>query len=167
MSENEYVATAAAQKRLREVLTGYLGHIDSRIVETFSDALLAVAQVEYKPRAKAVLITLPLPDKAALSQMGTAADLDQAVTETEGAGNELGAIPGEKCWCGGAVGRREPGDENGLGCLADISHNWQAASAESQAIIEAETVQAPPQPHITPYQPKQFAEPDYEDVHYD
>ena len=93
MSENEYVATAAAQKRLREVLTGYLGHIDSRIVETFSDALLAVAQVEYKPRAKAVLITLPLPDKAALSQMGTAADLDQAVTETEGAGNELGAEP--------------------------------------------------------------------------
>lgn len=93
MSENEYVATAAAQKRLREVLTGYLGHIDSRIVETFSDALLAVAQVEYKPRAKAVLITLPLPDKAALSQMGTAADLDQAVTETAGTTVDSGDGP--------------------------------------------------------------------------
>lgn len=128
MSENEYVATAAAQKRLREVLTGYLGHIDSRIVETFADALLAVAQVEYKPRAKAVLITLPLPDKAALSESGTGMDLSQAVTETEGAGNELGAEP-------------EP---------------------------EAEIVKAPPQPHIAPFQPKQYgADDDFEDVHYD
>lgn len=150
MSENEYVATAAAQKRLREVLTGYLGHIDSRIVETFSDALLAVAQVEYKPRAKAVLITLPLPDKAALSQMGTAADLDQAVTETEGAGNELGA-------------------ENASVPSDDYPDKQTYDEAQLARVYsgEPETVQAPPQPHITPYQPKQFAEPDYEDVHYD
>lgn len=128
MSENEYVATAAAQKRLREVLTGYLGHIDDRIVETFADALLAVAQVEYKPRAKAVLITVGLPDKAALSQMGTAADLDQAVTETP---------------------EPEPEDPG----------TPQAA--------EAETVQAPPQPHIVAFAATLDPDADYEDVHYD
>lgn len=81
MSENEYVATAAAQKRLREVLGGYLGHIDSRITETFADALLAVSKVEYKSRAKQVVISLDLPGTTTLSEMGTAADLDQAVTE--------------------------------------------------------------------------------------
>lgn len=30
----------------------------------------------------------------------------------------------EKCWCGGEVGRREPGDENGNGCLENIYHDW-------------------------------------------
>lgn len=31
---------------------------------------------------------------------------------------------GKTCWCGGEVGEREPGDENGLGCLDDIFHVW-------------------------------------------
>ena len=128
MSENEYVATAAAQKRLREVLGGYLGHIDDRIVETFADALLAVSKVEYKSRAKQVVISLDLPDTAALSQMGTAANLDQAVTET-------------------ATPEPLPGD--------------------TVVEPEPENVQAPPQPHIAAFQPKQFAEPDFEDVHFD
>lgn len=29
-----------------------------------------------------------------------------------------------RCWCGGKVGPREPGDANGLGCLEDIHHVW-------------------------------------------
>lgn len=29
-----------------------------------------------------------------------------------------------KCWCGDKVGRREPGDRNGMGCHADIHHDW-------------------------------------------
>jgi hypothetical protein len=82
LSENEYVATAAAQKRLREVLTGYLPSIDSKIIETFADALLSTSTVEYKSRAKQVVISLDLPDKAAISQSAATADLDQAVTET-------------------------------------------------------------------------------------
>jgi len=29
-----------------------------------------------------------------------------------------------RCWCGGEVGPREPGDSQGLGCLEDIYHDW-------------------------------------------
>lgn len=29
------------------------------------------------------------------------------------------------CWCGSPVGPRAPGDQNGFGCLADITHNWR------------------------------------------
>lgn len=29
-----------------------------------------------------------------------------------------------QCWCGGDVGKREPGDALGLGCLEDITHYW-------------------------------------------
>lgn len=31
-----------------------------------------------------------------------------------------------KCWCGGRVGPREPGDERGLGCLDSVYHDWSA-----------------------------------------
>lgn len=47
-------------------------------------------------------------------------------------------LPNEFCWCGGEVGARSPGDHLGLGCLANITHNWNAASQESQDLIEAE-----------------------------
>jgi hypothetical protein len=47
-------------------------------------------------------------------------------------------LPNEYCWCGGEVGARSPGDHLGLGCLANIMHNWTAASQESQDLIEAE-----------------------------
>lgn len=33
-------------------------------------------------------------------------------------------IAARRCWCGGDVGQREPGDALGLGCLDDITHNW-------------------------------------------
>lgn len=29
------------------------------------------------------------------------------------------------CWCGGDVGLREPGDGRGLGCLANVYHDWR------------------------------------------
>lgn len=29
-----------------------------------------------------------------------------------------------RCWCGGEVGPRDPGDANGLGCLEDINHAY-------------------------------------------
>jgi len=47
-------------------------------------------------------------------------------------------VPNEFCWCGGEVGSRVPGDHLGLGCLLDITHNWNAASLESQQLIERE-----------------------------
>lgn len=30
-----------------------------------------------------------------------------------------------RCWCGGEVGLRDPGDEDGRGCLEDINHDWR------------------------------------------
>lgn len=47
-------------------------------------------------------------------------------------------VPNERCWCGSEVGARIPGDHLGLGCLANVTHNWTAASQESQDLIEAE-----------------------------
>lgn len=35
-------------------------------------------------------------------------------------------VPDLKCWCGGAVGRRDPGDAEGLGCLDSIYHDWSS-----------------------------------------
>lgn len=32
---------------------------------------------------------------------------------------------GEKCWCGGEVGPRAPGDKDGLGCYNNIWHDWR------------------------------------------
>lgn len=31
-----------------------------------------------------------------------------------------------RCWCGGEIGSREPGDKDGNGCLANIMHDWSA-----------------------------------------
>jgi hypothetical protein len=59
---NDYVATAAAEKRLREVLAARLGR--DYDIDEIADALLADTKIEYKARAKQVGITLDLPDKA-------------------------------------------------------------------------------------------------------
>jgi hypothetical protein len=37
--------------------------------------------------------------------------------------NLIASIP--KCWCGGDIGNRVPGDEKGLGCLENIYHEWK------------------------------------------
>lgn len=36
------------------------------------------------------------------------------------------AMTAYRCWCGSPTGPRAPGDTNGVGCLADITHNWCA-----------------------------------------
>ena len=33
--------------------------------------------------------------------------------------------PAPRCWCGGEVGPRVPGDARGLGCLEDLHHDWR------------------------------------------
>lgn len=37
-------------------------------------------------------------------------------------------LAGPRCWCGGRVGPRDPGDTDGLGCLDDIFHEWRPAT---------------------------------------
>jgi hypothetical protein len=64
VSENDYVATAAAEKRLREVLADRLPGASTTNVEGLALALLNGSKIEYKARAKQVTITLDLPDKA-------------------------------------------------------------------------------------------------------
>ena len=34
----------------------------------------------------------------------------------------------KRCWCGGEVGKRQPGDDDGMGCLRNITHRWQGVS---------------------------------------
>jgi hypothetical protein len=71
LSENDYVATAAAQKRLREVLAGQFAYpTDS---DAMADVLLSAptVKIEYKARAKQVVITLDLPDTATVKPKAT------------------------------------------------------------------------------------------------
>lgn len=37
----------------------------------------------------------------------------------------------KRCWCGGEVGQRSPGDESGLGCMRNVTHNWRGMSSEA------------------------------------
>ena len=39
------------------------------------------------------------------------------------------------CWCGGEVGPRIPGDEQGMGCQANIMHNWRACTCPPAQIV--------------------------------
>lgn len=39
------------------------------------------------------------------------------------------------CWCGGSVGERFPGDEDGLGCHADLYHEWREAPVDTAALF--------------------------------
>lgn len=32
-----------------------------------------------------------------------------------------------RCWCGGEVAPRDPGDANGLGCTANVMHDWRGS----------------------------------------
>jgi len=123
--ENDYVATAAAQKRLNEVLVVALEHHTEALVEEVSAALLSVAKIEYKARSKQVVISLDLPDTATI---GNARD---KLAETAADSGPAAAAPGV------------------------------------EIAPEGVTLPGPPQPHIGAYVPKQFAEPDYEDVHFD
>lgn len=67
--ENDYVATATAEKRLREVLAERFGGPDGidggDLAYRVGDVLLAVAEITYLPRKKSVSITLRVPETAA------------------------------------------------------------------------------------------------------
>jgi hypothetical protein len=65
VSENDYVATAAAEKRLREVLADRMPGATLGDVEQLAVILLDGARIEYKSRAKQVTISLDLPETAA------------------------------------------------------------------------------------------------------
>jgi hypothetical protein len=75
VSENDYVATAAAEKRLREVLADRLPGATVRNVDDFAEVLLAGAKIEYKARSKQVVISLDIPD--------TAKTVSKAIVEPE------------------------------------------------------------------------------------
>ena len=62
-TENDYVATATAEKRLREVLNDRLPQ-DSSVVDSLTLVLLDGAKIEYLPRKKSVSITLRVPETA-------------------------------------------------------------------------------------------------------
>lgn len=48
----------------------------------------------------------------------------------EGTENRVSPVP-MRCWCGGAIGQREPGDAKGLGCLEHIEHQWGGVACGS------------------------------------
>ena len=62
MTENDYVATATAEKRLREVLAERFG--ESVDVQYLMDTLLNTAEITYLPRKKSVSILLRYPETA-------------------------------------------------------------------------------------------------------
>lgn len=88
MSENDYVATAAAEKRFREVLAARFPNHTLDLIEELAARLLADTKIEYKARAKQVTITLDLPDKAATPSESTVLredGSDPTVTAPDGA----------------------------------------------------------------------------------
>lgn len=62
---SEYVAVAAGEKRLREILTDGAGFSLTEVQVDLVVEILTGAGVtaDYKPRLKAVLLTVPMPDK--------------------------------------------------------------------------------------------------------
>lgn len=77
MPENEYVATAAAEKRLREVLADRLPGASVSNVDDLATVLLDGSEIDYKPRTRKVTISLTLPEK------GSTKTASKATTETE------------------------------------------------------------------------------------
>lgn len=79
-TENDYAATAVAEKRLREILSVRFDHELPDMADQMAEILLADTQIEYKPRAKAVTITITVPDKAMIERAQTArAEVDDAI----------------------------------------------------------------------------------------
>lgn len=48
--------------------------------------------------------------------------------------SEHSAESNARCWCGGEVGNRSPGDKNGLGCLENSWHDWYVTPPGSHEI---------------------------------
>lgn len=72
MTENDYVATATAEKRLRELLAERFSHHTEALVTELGDRLLANAEITYLPRKKSVSITLRYPETASQNGGGAA-----------------------------------------------------------------------------------------------
>lgn len=53
----------------------------------------------------------------------------------------IAALTGPRCWCGGEVGPRVPGDASGLGCLENINHDYAAQQPESSDASPADEPQ--------------------------
>ncbi len=62
MTENDYVATATAEKRLREVLAHQFH--DAGFLDDLAGVLLQHAEITYLPRKKSVSILLRYPETA-------------------------------------------------------------------------------------------------------
>ena len=95
-TENDYVATATAEKRLREVLAERFGGSDGidggELAYRVGDILLAVAEITYLPRKKSVSIVLQVPEtaqtptpKSARNGATTEAPPSAIADETDGA----------------------------------------------------------------------------------
>lgn len=65
MTDNDFVATATAEKRLREVLAARFPHHTGGLVGELADTLLAGAEITYLPRKRSVSILLRYPETAA------------------------------------------------------------------------------------------------------
>jgi len=79
VTQNEYAATATAEKRLREVLEE---RFDNAVdVGYLADTLLNQAEIEYLPRKKSVSIRLKVPEFAATKS--------KPATKTEGGTADL------------------------------------------------------------------------------
>lgn len=67
-AKNEYTAVAGAEKRLRDLLKpAAAGELE---LNDMVAALTAGAEIEYKPRLKAIVITLPIPEPAPEPKLG-------------------------------------------------------------------------------------------------
>lgn len=98
-TENDYVATATAEKRLREVLAERLGGPDSidggELAYRLGDILLAVAEITYLPRKKSVSITLRIPETAPTPKAtnGSKNLTEEQVAAGDGGSAEYGGPP--------------------------------------------------------------------------
>lgn len=63
---NEYTAVAGAEKRLREILDGIGTEHQDWVVHVLTED----AEIEYKPRLKALVITIPIPQPAPEPKLG-------------------------------------------------------------------------------------------------
>lgn len=64
MADNDYVATATAEKRLREVLAVRFGSLTKDLIDELAAILLTDAEITYLPRKRSVSILLRYPEKA-------------------------------------------------------------------------------------------------------
>lgn len=85
--ENDYVATATAEKRLREVLADRFAGTGPDTLDGLMSVLLAGAEITYLPRKKSVSIVLRVP---ATAKNGDGAATPRTEPESPGDGTPAG-----------------------------------------------------------------------------